>query len=185
MPRPRRRDHLLAVAGERFYRSGINATGIDALIAEAGVAKMTLYSNFGSKDRLVVAYLEQRDRAFFTRLDEKTAGRRDPVRRALSVVDVYADYLDEEGFRGCAFVNAAAELPSGHPAREVVTRHKAAVIERWSELIAATGADRPRDVAQDCAFVLEGAFALAGVGVVTDRLAGARSLIEERLTAQG
>ncbi|WP_165491912.1 TetR/AcrR family transcriptional regulator [Egibacter rhizosphaerae] len=181
MPRPSRRDDLLRVAGQHFYRAGITATGVDTLVADAGVAKMTLYSNFGSKDELVVAYLEDRDARFFARLEAEIDGRDEPVARALAPVDLYVRYLDERGFRGCAFVNAAAELPDEHPGRAVVARHKSRMLRRWVELIAEAGVDDAETVARECAFVLEGAFALAGLGLVTDGLASARELVRRRL----
>lgn len=185
MPRPSRRGDLLQAAAERFYREGIGVSGVDTLTADAGVAKMTLYSNFGSKDNLVVAYLEDRDRSFFERLEAELAGRRDPLDRALAVVDLFRSYLDDEGFRGCAFVNAAAELPAEHPGRATVRRHKARVLARWTELIAELGAREPERLARECYFLLEGAFAHAGVGLDHDRLAAARGFIAERLrTAQ-
>jgi AcrR family transcriptional regulator len=173
---------VLRAAVQRFYRDGITATGVDALSADAGVAKMTLYSNFGSKDDLVVAYLEERDRRFVERLEAEVATRDDRLDRALAVVDLFERYLDEDGFRGCAFVNAAAELPDDHPGREVVRRHKERVLDRWTELIADLGVDTPRKVARECYFLLDGAFAHAGVGFDDDRLATARALIADRLT---
>lgn len=82
MPRPSRRADLLRAATERFYRDGIATTGLDAVTAEAGTAKMTLSNTFGSKDDLVVTYLQARDERFFDRLDAEIAGRTDPLARA-------------------------------------------------------------------------------------------------------
>lgn len=185
MSRPRRREDLLRAAAARFYRDGIAATGVDALAADAGTAKMTLYSNFGSKDELVVAYLRERDRRFFAELDARLATRDDPWDRALAIVDLYERYLDEEGFRGCAFVNAAAELPAGHPARAVVADHKARALERWTVLIAEFGVAEPERLARECHYLLEGAFAQAGLGLDGDRLATVRRMIRERLADAG
>jgi AcrR family transcriptional regulator len=185
MPRPRRKEALLRAAVGRFYRDGIAATGVDALTSEAGVAKMTLYSNFGSKDEIVVAYLDARDRQFFDRLDGELSSRQDPLERALAVVDLYESYLDEDGFRGCAFVNAAAELPHGHPGRRVIARHKRRLLDRWSGLIDDLGLDDPPQVARECHYILEGAFAHAGLGLDTDRLATAREFIRQRLVRDG
>jgi AcrR family transcriptional regulator len=184
MPRPSRRADVLGAAVKRFYRDGITGTGVDALTADAGTAKMTLYANFGSKDDLVVAYLEERDRRFFEQLDAELSVRTDPLERALAVVDLYERYLDEAGFRGCAFINAAAELPPDHPGRRVIARHKAQVLDRWGELIAALGLEEPSQVARECHYLLEGAFIQAGLGVDADRLATVRSFIRDRLTSR-
>lgn len=181
MPRPSRKADVLHAAVEHFYRDGIGATGVDALASDAGVAKMTLYSNFGSKDELVVAYLDERDRRFFERLDEELAARDDALDRALAVVDLYQRYLDEDGFRGCAFVNAAAELPEDHPGRAAITRHKARLLERWTHLMGDLEVQDPRQLARECYFLLEGAFAHAGVGLDDDRLSAARAFIADRL----
>ncbi len=182
MARPRRRDDVLRTATTRFYEHGIAATGVDRLAADAGVAKMTLYNNFASKDDLVVAYLEHRDREFFERLDEHVADHHGNARRrAMAVVDVYEHYVRQDGFRGCAFINAAAELPRDHPGREVVRRHKAAVRDRWTDLIAALGHDEPHRLAHECCLLLEGAFVYAGLGVDDEPLAGVRELIRRRL----
>lgn len=183
MPRPSRKDDLLRAAALRFYRDGIAATGVDTLTADAGVAKMTLYNSFGSKDGLVVAYLEERHRRFFALLEGEIAARDDPLERALAVVDVYARYLTEEGFRGCAFVNAAAELPAGHPGRAVVAAHKRRVLERWTALIAALGLPGPPAAALECHCLIEGAFVRAGIGLDGDGLAAVRELVRARLQA--
>lgn len=182
MARPRRGDDVLQAAMGRFYRDGITATGVAALTADAGIAKMTLYSNFGSKDDLVVAYVTERDRRFFDELDAELARRRDPLERALAPIDLYQRYLTEEGFRGCAFVNAAAELPLDHPARETITAHKARVRDRWTALIADLGVADASGAAHACLCLLEGAFVLAGLGLDRDGLGEARALIVTRLT---
>ena len=182
MPRPSRRADVLSAALERFYRDGIAATGVDALTADAGTAKMTLYANFGSKDELVIAYLEERDRRFFEQLEAELSVRTDPLERALAVVDLYVRYLDEAGFRGCAFINAAAELRHDHPGRRVIARHKARLLDRWTELIADLGLEAPSRIARECHYLLEGAFVAAGLGLDSDRLATARAFIRDRLT---
>lgn len=183
MPRPSRRADVLRAASTRFFRDGVAATGVDTVIADAGVAKMTLYGNFRSKEQLVVAYLEERDRRFFTRLDDELARRVSPLARALAPAELYRGYLGEEGFHGCAFVNAGAELPAGHPGRAVITAHKRRVLERWTQLIAALGAADPPALARECFVLLEGGFVQAGVGLGTDLFDDAVEWIRRRLTA--
>lgn len=181
MPRSSRRDEVLRAASARFFRDGITATGVDTVIADAGVAKMTLYSNFGSKDELVTAYLSDRDRHFFIRLDAEVAARSTPLARSLAPVALYRTYLAEQGFHGCAFVNASAELPPEHPGRAVVLAHKRRLLERWTELIAALGTADPATVAHECFLLLEGAFVQTGVGMGTDQFDVAERAIRNRL----
>ena len=112
------RERLLAAAGELFYEQGIAATGVDAVLARAGVSPSTLYAHFPGKDALVAAYLERRHRVWVQTWDELLDGRTDPAERLLSVFDALALYRTREGSRrGCAFLAAATELPAGHPAQ--------------------------------------------------------------------
>lgn len=164
------RRKLLAAAAERFYADGVNGTGIDAITAAAGVAKMSLYNNFASKDDLVLAYLEARHEEWLglyrTRLDE--AGPTATPRAGVEAVfDAYVDHADmayQHGFRGCGLLNAAAELPAGSPGRELVRRHKEEV-ERIvrDHLSGALPSDAATRLARHLSFLLEGAMSRAGL----------------------
>jgi AcrR family transcriptional regulator len=116
------RRRILDTAGALFYAEGIHTVGIDRVIAEAGVAKATFYHHFPSKDELVRAYLQEQS----DHLQATTVPRGDtPQERILSVFDDLGDLICGPGFRGCAFVNAAAEYPDpGHPVRRVVAEHR-------------------------------------------------------------
>lgn len=119
---------VLKAASTLFYRDGIHAVGVDTVAAEAGVTKAALYGNFGSKSGLVVAYLRERDRRWQGEIDAVTAGHADPRERVLAVFDAYEAWLSDDGYRGCAFLNAASEFPDpGDPVREVVRHHKTAL----------------------------------------------------------
>ena len=123
-PPPRTR--ILDAASEAFYRQGIAAVGVDAIVADAGVAKSTLYRHFPSKDDLVVAFLRRRDerwRAWLRSEVERLSP--DPAGRPLAVFDALGGWFASEAFRGCAFINAAAEIADPtHPARAAVQEHK-------------------------------------------------------------
>lgn len=185
MPRPRRRDDVLRAASTRFFRDGITATGIDRIIEDAGVAKMTLYSNFASKQALVVAYLTERDARFFSEWDDEVARHDVPRERAMVPVSLYRKAADEEGFHGCAFVNAGAELPPDHPGRQVIVEHKRRTLQRWATLLDGCGVDAPDALARECFLLLEGALVHTGVGLVEDGapLDVAASLIRDRIDA--
>jgi len=112
MPSQAAADRILDTASKLFYQKGIRATGVDRIAADSGMTKMTLYACFGSKEELVRAYLARRDvrwREWFKGAVERHP-HRDPSRRPLAIFDALAERLADPGFRGCAFINAMAEL---------------------------------------------------------------------------
>ncbi len=119
---------VLKAASTLFYRDGIHAVGVDTVAAEAGVTKAALYGNFGSKTRLVVAYLRERDRLWQEEIDRITDEHADPRGRVLAVFDAYEAWLSRDDYRGCGFLNATSEFPDPDgPVREVVRHHKTAL----------------------------------------------------------
>ncbi|WP_436524397.1 TetR/AcrR family transcriptional regulator [Actinoplanes sp. HUAS TT8] len=118
-PRPSARERLLAAADELFYAEGVHTIGIDRVIEQAGVAKASLYSCFGSKDGLVRAYLQNRHQERRARLQRHIDKHTDPRDRLLAIFDSLAESAAKPGFRGCAFYNAGAESdPNGVVAEE-------------------------------------------------------------------
>ncbi|MET9650687.1 TetR/AcrR family transcriptional regulator [Streptomyces sp. JL2001] len=191
-PRPARRrgaarQKLLAAAARRFYADGVSATGIDAITAEAGVAKMSLYNNFSSKNELVLAYLDARHEEWLGLYRDRLQGARDGRDGVLAVFDAYADHAHfayERGFRGCGLLNAAAELPAGDEGRDVVRRHKEEVEALLAEHVGQLVPDRPeeaRAVAEQLAFLLEGAMARAGLEGSATRVERARAMAADLL----
>ena len=121
------RERLLKAASELFYNEGIVATGIDAITARAGVAKMSLYNNFSSKADLVQAYVESRHKEWQGIYRARLRTAVTPRDRILAVFDSYLDHAAfdyQKGFRGCGLYNAAAELPMGDPGRTAVATQK-------------------------------------------------------------
>lgn len=174
---------ILDAASKLFYRSGIHAVGVDAIAAESGVTKRTLYDRFGSKDALVVAYLAERNRQWWERLEQRLATAERP--RALAVFDSYLADVDD-GERGCAFINAAGELPCTHPAFGVIREHKVRVRERLTELIADDRlVDDPQEAAEHIYLLLEGAVAHRGIDGSDRRLVRAREFARQVLGFDG
>lgn len=174
------RARLMKAAAELFYAHGMAATGIDAITARAGVARKSLYNNFASKDDLVLAYIGERHREWLALYELRAAKAQSPRDRVLAVFDAYVDHAHAaylHGFRGCGLLNAAAELPAGDPGRVAVREHKEQV-----ESILATGLaevldpDRAAALAEQLAFVLEGAVARAGLEGSAERLVHARAI---------
>jgi AcrR family transcriptional regulator len=121
------RDRLLETSARLFYEAGITATGVDTIAREAGVSKPTLYAQYGSKSDLVAAVLTARHERRVTELATADG--------PLAVFAYLAEfYAREEGARGCAFLNAAAELVDDDAARAAVVAEKAWLLERLTEL---------------------------------------------------
>jgi AcrR family transcriptional regulator len=155
------RERVLETACDLFYREGIRAVGVDTIIAESGVAKMSLYRNFASKDELVVAYLQRRDAEFWERWDAIMQRRPgDPRAQLRDYFTSLGERTSQPGYRGCPFVNTASEFPGDdHPARSVVAAHKRTLLARLRELAVRIGVDQPDAVAAQLALLIEGAYA--------------------------
>ena len=176
------RDRLLTAAAECFYDHGVNGTGIDTITAAAGVAKMSLYNNFASKDDLVLAYLQARHEEWLALYRRRLMAAGDARQRVGAVVDAYVDHAEmayRHGFRGCGLLNAAAELPAGTPGRDLVRRHKEEVEALLATHLAELDclpAVRVADLAEQLSFLLEGAMARAGLEGNSRRLHRVREL---------
>ena len=109
---PAPRERILDTAYELFSRRGIHDVGIDELIERAGVAKATLYKHFSSKDELVLAFLEQRERAWTHGWVETEAKRRGatPEEQLLAIFDLFDEWFHRPGFEGCSFINVLLEF---------------------------------------------------------------------------
>lgn len=170
---------ILEVASRLFYDQGIHSVGVDTIAAEAGVTKPILYKNFGNKDGLVTAYLTRRHHSWWTVLEEGIARTRAP--RALAFFDVYAEDA-KTVTRGCAYLNAAAELSEDHPAYPIIRHHKHAVCQRLRELIEEDDPSNtdPQRTADHLFLLLEGAFAHHRI-YGGELLSEARGIAEELL----
>ena len=115
-PGPRKRsarERLLDAADRLFYAEGVHTVGIDRVLEQSGVAKGSLYYNFGGKDELVRAYLENRHARWVDRINDAIVAAATPTEKILAIFGVLAALIGQPGFRGCAFVNAAAEATQG------------------------------------------------------------------------
>lgn len=162
--RPSARERLLAASDELFYRDGVHSTGIDTVIEKAGVAKGSLYYIFGGKDELVATYLRARHEAWRQRVAVAQAGTDDPVEKILAIFDALADYVSLPDFRGCPFVNAAAEAPAGEAQRLAIKQYRDWVRQSFLELAADTGVPESAALADALIVLYDGALATAEVG---------------------
>ncbi|NKY35164.1 TetR/AcrR family transcriptional regulator [Nocardia speluncae] len=148
---------ILDTAAELFYTRGIHAVGVDTIAAESGVTKRTLYDRFGSKDGLLLTYLQQRDGRWRTLIEARLADRTDPVERVLTPFDVMPEWLPDNS-RGCSFINAFAELPDpDHPGRQVIVAEKTWLYELFDQLLAEAGIADPATTAVQLLSLHEGA----------------------------
>ncbi|MCP2330838.1 MULTISPECIES: TetR/AcrR family transcriptional regulator [Actinoalloteichus] len=175
---------VLAAANELFYAQGIHAVGVDAIAARAGVTKKTLYDRFGSKERLVVEYLAQRDqrwRAFLApRLE---AAGPDPRARLAAVFDASADWAAEEGGKGCSTINAHAEISQpDHPAYASIVGQKRWMLDLFTDIAGAAGAADAQATARSVMLLHEGALVTDGMRVIDEAYARARDLALSLLT---
>jgi AcrR family transcriptional regulator len=155
------RERLLAAADELFYREGINSVGIDRVLAQAGVAKASLYATFGSKEELVRAYLEGKSAARRARIEAKIAQHKAPREQLLAIFDAMAETFAMPGFRGCAFLMANSELPGGERTRPVCDAYRGYIRELFTRLAKEAGARNPALLAQQLVMLYDGALVSA------------------------
>jgi len=157
------RDRILAAASDLFYREGVQNVGIDRIIAESGVAKMSLYNHFKSKDALIAAWLQQQDEAwrcwFQTRVEQLAA---DPCDRLLAIFDVLEEWFNQPDFRGCAFLNSAVELVDpGHPGYQVSMQHQQLTFDYILSLVQAANLPDPGGITRQVMIIMEGTVVVA------------------------
>jgi len=157
---PSARDRILDAAFRLFYARGIRAVGVDLIIAESGVAKATFYKHFPAKDELVLAYLEKVDGIWTSQLRAAArAAGPEPADQLAGLFDALGAACRRDGYRGCAFINAAAEAAPGTPVHERTVAHKQAVLSWLRELATRAGVDDPDSLARSLALLLDGGLA--------------------------
>ncbi len=157
------RDRLLDAASQHFQESGIRATGVDALIKSAGVAKATFYRHFPSKDDLVVAWLRApRTRWLDNLRAEVDADGTDAAGRIPAFFDAVGDWLAAGNYRGCPYLNAGVEITDPeHPARLIVREYLQDVEDYLDGLVAAAGYRDTRTLAAELQTLTSGAISLS------------------------
>ncbi len=161
----RKRDHLVDTALELFNQDGFHATGVDKIIEKAGVARMTLYNHFKSKDELILAALRRRDEKFrnwFMRTVERQSNT--PQGRLMSMFDALGEWIAGDDFSGCMFINASAEFSChDNPIHAVACEHKILILKYIQELTTAAGVTNPEELAGELMLLIEGAIVMAYV----------------------
>ena len=153
------RERILAAARQLFYARGIRSVSVDEIAAAADTNKMTLYRHFESKDRLVAEYLrllaDEADRSWE---QLARAHPHDPRKQLEAWLQQLCKGIADPANRGCAFANAAVEIPEkDHPAREVIERHKNSQRDHIALLCRDAGFSGPERLADEIFLLLEGA----------------------------
>jgi AcrR family transcriptional regulator len=177
------RERILEAATVLFYRDGYRAVGIDTIVAESGVAKMTLYRHFPSKDDLIAAYLERSEAAFWGWFEGELREVEDPRARLIAAFEAVATLATSERCLGCSFQAVAAEFPEpDHPGHHVALAHKRRVLERLGGLAREARLRDPDGLAAQLLLLMDGAWVAArmfGPGNHADGVGeAARMLIE-------
>jgi AcrR family transcriptional regulator len=161
----KKRDQLVETALALFSREGFHATGIDRILEAAGVAKMTLYKHFRSKEELILAALRLRDERWrnrFMRAVEKRA--KDPRGRLLAMFDELGEWFADPGFCGCMFINASAEYAEpNNPIHAASAEHKRLTEKYVRGLAEQAGAVNPGELASQLCLLMEGATVMTQV----------------------
>ncbi|MGB8019745.1 MAG: TetR/AcrR family transcriptional regulator [Candidatus Nanopelagicales bacterium] len=154
------RERILDTAFRLFYARGLRAVGVDTIIAESGVAKATFYRHFPAKDDLILAYLDKVDRVWTAQLEQAAheAGP-DPGHQLVGLFDALTTACRRPGYRGCAFINAAAETAPGSPVHDRTVAHKQNVLAWIRDLAQRAGARDPDQLARALTILLDGGLA--------------------------
>jgi AcrR family transcriptional regulator len=154
------RDKIMRTARELFYRDGIRAVGVDTIVAESEVAKTSLYRWFKTKDLLIAGFLEEEDQAFWVQWDKVESAQPSPEAALAAHLKWIQSYIASARFRGCPFLNAAAEFPDAeHPGRAVCRLNKSTMRRRLLRLCEGMKVAEPAVLADQLMLVIDGAFA--------------------------
>lgn len=176
-----KRELLLEMATRLFAENGYHAVGVDRIIKEAGVSKVTLYRYFRSKDELILAVLRRRDETYRNALMRDVDRRAsEPRARLLALFDSLEDWLTAEDFSGCLFIKAAAEFQVPENAvHAAAAEHKRLMTQYLVTLAKAAGASDAEGLARQIYMLIDGAIVHAHTSGGAQRTAqGARQAAE-------
>ena len=169
------RDRILDTAYVLFSRHGIRAVGVDRIVAESGVAKMSLYRHFPSKDELVLTFLQEREQRWtheWLRAEAEARGD-SAAERLLAIFDVFGEWFATDDFEGCTFINVLLEFDDrSNPLRQATVGYLGNIRAFLRELASEAGAADPDALAHQWHILMKGSIVAAGEG---DRLAARRA----------
>ena len=169
------RQRILDTAYDLFSRHGVRAVGVDRIVAESGVAKMSLYRHFPSKDALVLSFLQEREQRWTkdwlgAEVEARAAA---PAQRMLAIFDVFGEWFALPDFEGCSFINVMLELTDRQdPGRVASVKHLSVIREFLSALAAEAGIEEAEPFARQWHILMKGSIVAAAEG---DALAAQRA----------
>jgi AcrR family transcriptional regulator len=157
------KERIMASATELFYERGFRAVGIDTIIEHSGVAKMSLYRNFPTKDDLIIAYLNATNDLFWERANTTLAATKlSPIKRLETFFEGTQAFTTSSNCAGCTFMMASSDFPElDHPVHQVATQHKQRVIDQFERLAREAKLTKPKTVAQQLLLLLDGSLGAA------------------------
>lgn len=152
------RQRILATSADLFSREGYRAVGTDTIIERSGVAKMTLYRHFSTKNELICAYIEQTIEDFWASFEQVISEHPDsPKEQLVAIFESLASTVTEPTFYGCSCLQAVVEFPQpDHPAHQVAFQHKQDVRTHFRDLAAQAGAREPDLLADQLLLLMNG-----------------------------
>lgn len=183
-PAGKAREKILETAFRLFYAHGLRAAGIDTIIAESGVAKATFYKYFPAKDDLILAYLEKVDTVWTAQLKAAAeAAGPEPADQLVGLFNALGTACRRDGYRGCAFINAAAESATGTRVHQRTVAHKQQVLDWLETLAAQAGASEPARLARSISLLLDGGLASGALDADPAAADAARSAAAQLVAA--
>lgn len=180
--RPLPAERLLDAASTLFASEGIRAVGIERVLDAAGVARASLYQNFGSKDALVIAYLRRQDEQDRAGYERACAGVADPRERTLLVFDLAAKTARRRRYRGCLYLNAATEFPNPrHPVNAAVRAHRRWLEDLWTATLDELGIASPAPIVSRLTVLYDGCLAGSKISKSVEPILLARTMAAELL----
>jgi AcrR family transcriptional regulator len=166
-PRDSGRERVSRAAYELFSREGVRTVGVDAVIARAGTAKMTLYRNFPSKNDLILDFLRRREQLWTKEWLQAESRRRGvtPQEQLLAIFDIFSEWFSQPDFEGCAFLTTMIEVnDKEHPVHQAAVAHLANIRSYIEDLAGAAGIDDPASFARKWHILMKGSIMAAHEG---------------------
>ncbi|MCU1529082.1 MAG: TetR family transcriptional regulator [Frondihabitans sp.] len=183
-PGPGAKLRVLVTADRLFYDEGIRTVGVDRLIAESSVTKATFYKHFGAKDKLVLDYINRRHDEAVTRMEAIRQASDSALDALRGIVAAIVDEIQAPGFRGCPFINAAAEFADpDHPVRVIVVSHRDWYSDTLVELFREAGNPMAGDAADEFLLARDGAMVGGYAGDAIAATAALQRIADDLFTA--